>query len=236
MADEEKRVDATAAAMRGVNGYWRALDADDIRRGEHRTMVGAMWDDIGHLQFEFLRAQGLEPRHRLLDVGCGALRGGVHFVRYLEPGRYCGLDANASLIEAGHHELAAAGLADRGARLAADGGFDVGRFGERFDMAIAVSLVTHLYANHIQICLARVAQALAPGGRFYVTFFEAPRAAHLAPITHAPGEITTHYANDPFHQSFDELAMLGARAGLRATLIGDFGHPRGQRMALFHAD
>lgn len=231
-----ERVDATAAALRGVNGYWRELDADDIRRGEHRTMVGAMWDDIGRLQFEFLRSEGLEPRHRLLDVGCGALRGGLHFVHYLDPGHYCGLDANASLIEAGHHELALASLDDRGARLLADGDFNVGRFGERFDMAIAVSLITHLYANHIQICLARVAAVLAPGGRFYVTFFEAPHAAHLAPLAHPPGEITTHYAADPFHQSFDELATLAAHAGLKARCIGDFGHPRGQRMAVFSAD
>jgi len=229
------RVDPAAAALQGVNGYWRALDGDDIRRGEHRTMVGAMWDDIGKLQFEFLRREGLEPRHRLLDVGCGALRGGVHFVRYLEPGRYCGIDANASLIEAGRHELALAGLADRGAQLLADVDFNVAAFDQRFDYAIAVSLVTHLYFNHIQICLARVAQTLAPGGRFYVTFFEAPHAAHLAPLNHAPGEITTAYAHDPFHQSFDELATLAARAGLQAGLIGDFGHPRGQRMAVFHA-
>lgn len=228
-------VDTTAASMRGVNGYWRALDAEDIRRGEHRTMVGAMWDDIGRLQFEFLRAQGLEPQHRLLDVGCGALRGGVHFVRYLEPDCYCGLDANASLIEAGHHELALAGLDDRGASLLADGNFDVARFGRRFEMAIAVSLITHLYANHIQICLARVAEVLAPGGRFYVTFFEAPHSAHLASLVQPPGEITTHYANDPFHQSFDELATLAARAGLETERIGDFGHPRGQRMILFRA-
>ena len=231
----KETVDAVAASMRGVNGYWRALDAEDIRRGEHRTMVGAMWDDIGRLQFEFLRAQGLEPHHRLLDVGGGALRGGVHFVRYLEPGHYCGLDANASLIEAGHHELALGGLADRGARLLADGDFNVGRFGERFDMAIAVSLITHLYTNHVQICLARVAEALVPGGRFFVTFFEAPHSAHLHPLVQPPGEITTHYANDPFHQSFEELATLATRAGLEASRIGDFGHPRGQRMVVFRA-
>ncbi|MCW5566843.1 MAG: hypothetical protein KIS84_01275 [Dokdonella sp.] len=102
-------------------------------------------------------------------------------------------------------------------------------------MAIAVSLITHLYANHIQVCLARVAEVLAPGGRFYVTFFEAPHSAHLASLVQPPGEITTHYANDPFHQSFDELATLAARAGLDAELIGDFGHPRGQRMILFRA-
>ena len=235
MTSGNPRVDPTAAALQGVNGYWRALDAEDIQRGEHRTMVGALWDDIGRLQFEFLKHEGLEPRHRLLDVGCGALRGGVHFVRHLDPGHYCGIDANASLIEAGQHELALAGLDDRGAELLADVDFNVAAFGQRFDFAIAVSLVTHLYFNHIQICLARVAQSLATGGRFYVTFFEAPHAGHLAPINHAPGEITTAYAHDPFHQSFDELATLAGHAGLRAELIGDFGHPRGQRMAVFHA-
>lgn len=235
MSQRADRVDTSAAALQGVNGYWRALDADDIRRGEHRTMVGAMWDDIGRLQFEFLRAQGLQPQHRLLDVGCGSLRGGVHFVRHLDPDRYCGIDANASLVEAGHHELALAGLEGRGARLLADADFRVGHFGERFDYAIAVSLVTHLFFNHIQICLSRVAAVLAPGGRFYVTYFEAPEAAHLEPITHPPGEIVTAYAHDPFHQSFTELAALAERAGLSAENIGDFGHPRGQRMAVFHA-
>ncbi len=235
MSTSGERVDATAAALQGVNGYWRALDAGEIERGEHRTMVGAMWDDIGRLQFDYLRNEGLQPQHRLLDVGCGALRGGIHFVPYLDPGHYCGLDANASLITAGHHELALAGLGDRGAQLIADGDFNVAAFGQRFDFALAVSLITHLYSNHIQICLARVARVLVPGGRFYVTFFEAPVSASLEDLTHAPGEITTSYAHDPFHQSFEELAILAARVGLRAERIGDFGHPRGQRMAVFHA-
>ncbi|WP_440224063.1 class I SAM-dependent methyltransferase [Dokdonella sp. MW10] len=233
MSDTPDRVDPSAAAMQGVNGYWRALDADDIRRGEHRTMIGAMWDDIGTLQFEFLRRQGLQPFHRLLDVGCGSLRGGVHFVRYLDKGRYCGIDANASLVDAGHHELALAGLDQRGARLVADANFDVGRFGETFDYAIAVSVITHLFTDHIQACLKRVRHVLEQNGTFYVTFFEAPETAHLDPITHAPGEITTSYTQDPFHQSFEELQTLAARVGMRARLIGDFGHPRGQRMAAF---
>ena len=54
------------------------------------------------------------PHHRLLDIGCGALRGGVHFVRYLEDGNYAGLDVNRSLIAAGHRELQSAGLHEKG--------------------------------------------------------------------------------------------------------------------------
>lgn len=229
----DPRVDPSAAGLRGVNAYWRALDADAIRNGEHRALIGGMWDDVGALQFEFLKQAGLEPRHRLLDVGCGALRGGLHFARYLDPGHYCGMDANASLIEAARAELGAAGLDPRGAHLLADADFRFDAFGGRFDYAIAVSLFTHLFLNHIQVCLVRIAGALAPDGCFYATYFEAPATAHLDPIVHAAGEVTSHYATDPFHQSFSELAALAASAGLEANRIGDFGHPRGQYMAMF---
>lgn len=225
--------DATGAALHGVNAYWRALDAAAITRGEHRAFVGGLWDDLGALQLAFLEAHGLEPRHRLLDVGCGALRGGVHFIPYLEPGHYCGIDANASLLEAGQHELALAGIDARGVNLLASADFEVGRFGQHFEYAIAVSVFTHLYLNHIQQCLVRVAEVLAPGGRFFATYFEAPGRAWLEPVSHLAG-IVTSYGADPFHQSFDELATLAEAAGLRAERIGDFGHPRGQFMAVFH--
>ena len=43
-----------------------------------------------------------------------ASRGGVHFVRFLEPGRYYGIDKDAELIRAGLEiELPRAGLAGR---------------------------------------------------------------------------------------------------------------------------
>lgn len=236
MSPAGDRDDPSAVSLRGVNQYWRALDPADVDRGAHREMVGSLWEEMGLLQFEFLRSEGLEAHHRLLDVGCGAMRGGLHFVRFLERGNYYGLDANASLIQAGRGELELAGLADRGAHLLADANFDAARFGVHFDFAIAVSLFTHLYFNHIQLCLSRVAEKLNRGGRFYVTFFEAPLAAHFEDLTHANGEITTSYLSDPYHQSFDELAALGTRAGLHAHRIGDFGHPRGQNMILFRAE
>ncbi len=53
---------------------------------------------MGELQFKFLVGWGLRPGDFLLDVGCGCLRGGVHFVRYLEAGHYFGIDVNSSLL------------------------------------------------------------------------------------------------------------------------------------------
>jgi ubiquinone/menaquinone biosynthesis C-methylase UbiE len=39
-------------------------------------------------------------QHKLLDIGCGALRGGIHFINYVDAGNHYGLDLNSWLIEA----------------------------------------------------------------------------------------------------------------------------------------
>ncbi len=216
-----------------INVYGRQLTGAEIAAGEHRELVGGLWDELGELQFAFMTAHGLAPRDRLLDVGCGALRGGVHFVRYLDAGHYYGIDVNASLIEAGRGELAAAGLADKGAHLLVDEEFDVGRFAVTFDRAIAVSVFTHLPMNHIVKCLSEVRGVLAPRAPFFATYFEAPAEAYLEPLAHPPGGIVTRYHADPYHYAFTEMQRLARQAGLDVERIGDWGHPRGQRMLAF---
>ena len=165
----------STASMIGVNEYHRALSDADIDSGAHRDFVGGLWDEIGRLQFDFLVEQGLKPTHTLIDVGCGALRGGVHFVRYLRPGHYFGLDINPTLVKAGERELAKAGLADRKPQLIVDDKFQLCRFGRQFDFGVSVSLFTHLFLNHIGRCLVEMQNANHPGSKFFFTFFEAPQ-------------------------------------------------------------
>ena len=69
-----------------------------IGTGRRSAFLGTPW---GMLQFDFLVAQGLKPEHYLLDVGCGPLRAGVHFMAYLEAGHYFGVEKRADLLEAG---------------------------------------------------------------------------------------------------------------------------------------
>ncbi|WP_462322839.1 class I SAM-dependent methyltransferase [Halochromatium sp.] len=219
--------------MAGINNYAQDLDDADLQRGTHRELIGGLWDEIGDLQYHFLRDQGLKPSMALLDVGCGCLRGGLHFVRYLQPGRYVGADINASLLRAGMLELQHAGLQDRGATLIQTAAFDFRSLGRTFDMAIAVSVFTHLFFNHIGRCLQGIKQVLSDSGVFYATFFTAPSPLHLEPISHQPGGIVTAYDKDPFHCHPQELAQLAAWAGLEAELIGDWAHPRAQQMIAF---
>ena len=223
---------SVSGAMKNINQYSKELAPEAISQGAHREAVGGMWDEIGQLQFEFLKSRGLAPSHKLCDTGCGALRGGVHFVRYLDAGNYFGLDINTSLIDGGRKELEQAGLTGKNANLLVNDRFEMSLFGAKFDYILAVSVFTHLFGNHIVRCLAEARKVLAPGGQFFATFFEAPTSAHLAPIPQSAG-IESRYDSDPFHYSVQEIRMLADLAGLKAEYIGDWRHPRNQRMAAF---
>ena len=208
-----------------------------LEAGEHRAVIGGRWDEIGRLQFDAAVARGLKPHHRLLDVGCGSLRGGVHFIPYLDPGHYYGFDANRSLIEAG---LAQELSDDQRARVPEanfatgdDFGFDFGP--ARFDMALAVSLFTHLPQNKIELCLARLRPWMVPGGDFLATVFEAPEGADpAAPLAQGDG-IHTHAWRDPFHYTRAQVRAMAERTGWGVDWIGDFGHPRAQKLVRFVA-
>jgi len=219
--------------MQGINAYHRELTAEEIQAGEHRNFIGGMWEEIGQLQFEFLLKMGLNPHHKLLDIGCGSLRGGVHFVNYLESGRYHGTDINNSLIEAGKEELRLAGLEHKKARLLVDDSFALHRFGEQFDFMVSISVFTHLPMNIIIRALVNAGKNLAPGGKYFASFFRAPSSAWLESLSHEPGGVVTHYDMDPFHYSVEEMEYMAELAGLDVEIIGNWDHPRDQEMVVF---
>lgn len=219
--------------MTFVDPYKRQLTDKEILSGAHREFVGGLWEELGNLQFEFLLENGLRPGHQLCDVGCGALRGGLKFIEYLDASNYCGLDVNESLIQAGLIELKAAGLEAKAPQLLVDDKFRVSRFERDFDFALSVSVFTHLPMNDIVRCIREVTQSLAENGSYYTTFFQAPEACLLTPLKHAPGGITTHYDDDPFHYSFEEMQALATFAGAGVELIGNWSHPRNQQMLRF---
>lgn len=217
-----------------LNAYARQLSQEEIDAKEHRNFVGGNWDELGPLQFEFLVQQGLRPNHYLLDVGCGALRGGLHFIHYLDPGHYCGFDINASLIDAAWQELREAGLENRHPRLAVEADFSSARFGQVFDFALAQSVFSHLPINHIVRCLAEMKKTLAPAGVFFATFFEAPGSTHLAQIAYPDfGGFATSYTKDPYHYSFEEFEWMAGVVGLTVERADSYAHPRGQKMLAF---
>ena len=84
MLKQFKSLIKNASPMSGINIYSEELSQTDINQNKHRNFIGGKWEEIGRLQYDFLREQGLQPQDKLLDIGCGCLRGGIHFIDYLE--------------------------------------------------------------------------------------------------------------------------------------------------------
>src|SRR5215207_6274180 len=208
--------------------YARPLTEEEIAAGHHRRWAGGKWAAMGDLQRDFLVAQGLRPEHRLLDVGCGPLRAGIRLVEYLDPGGYYGIDINGSLLDVGYEQELPSQLRERLPRdhLRATDRFDCD-FGVRFDYAIAQSLFTHVSLNHIRLCLYRVARQLTPGGRFFATFFEAPRGHPLDASLNDGRRWTERNA---FFYYRRDLKWAARWADCELRYIGKWGHPGGQRM------
>jgi SAM-dependent methyltransferase len=211
----------------------RARGAVGRRKFDHRAVVGGLWEQMGRKQFEYLVEQGLQPSHRFLDVGCGSLRGGIHFVRYLEPGNYCGLDIQQRLLDAGREELDAAGIDPASASLIQDDAFRFGRFGQQFDFALAQSVFTHMPLNPIMRCLAEIEQVLRPKGRFYATFFQHPGPRLNTEPLRQSETVTSYPDADPFHYDPDVFRWAVEGSTLDVEVVGDWDHPRNQQMLVF---
>jgi len=212
--------------------YRKNLTKEQLDRNEHRERVGGLWEEMGRLQLDYLVSQGLQPHHYFLDVACGSLRAGRFLVDYLEPGRYYGVDINESLIDVGYHKE----LSDEQreklpmSNLRVTDRFDCD-FGVPFDMAIAQSLFTHIPLNDIRLCLYRVAKSMQPGGRFFVTFFEARKAFPVDGIKDENARGRSKYTEqNPFWYYRGDLRWASSFAPWEFNYIGDWGHPRRQKM------
>ena len=204
--------------------------------GWHRRSIGYVeeWEQHGRAQFDYLTGQGLQSQHYLLDIGCGPLRGGVHFIGYLEPGHYFGVDKNAAVLDAAREEeLPRYGLGDRRPTLVAMENFDFPSLAQLFDYAWAQSVFTHLPVNSIIRCVMNVEQVLVPGGKFYATFYENEQGKrNLDPIRQSP-QVTSYFDRDSYHYDFGTFEWICEGTSLDVNYLGGWNNPRNQKVLLF---
>jgi SAM-dependent methyltransferase len=208
---------------------YRRLWDPDWHRGTVRG-TDAFWDYLGKLQLDYLVEQGLKPEHYVLDVGCGPLRAGVHFIGYLDAGHYAGIDKRGDTLERARDiELPRYGLADKNANLLVNGAFEFSKLGMTFDYAIAQSVFTHLPVNNIIRCLVEMAKVLNPGGRFYATIYENPNGKQIQQSE----RVVSFPDRDKYHYDLDTLRCAAQGTGLTMSYHGDWGHPDNQKMVVF---
>lgn len=132
----------------------------------YRGYVGPQehYDLMGASQFSLLSTLGLRENHRLLDIGCGSLRGGRLFIPYLAPGGYTGLEPNKWLVDdAIEQQIGHDVLGLKAPTFIHNENFDLSGL-DPFDFVIAQSIASHTGPAMTRALMEAIRAALAPAG------------------------------------------------------------------------
>jgi SAM-dependent methyltransferase len=122
------------------------------------------WEIHGDFQKDFLISQGLEPKHRLLEVGCGTGRLARKVVPYLDAGCYWGVDLSDNAL--GH----AMDLSVREQWHVKQPVFSHEYPPFVIDFAWAFSVLIHIPEWEIRNIMHRVAKLMHKGSQFLFSF------------------------------------------------------------------
>jgi SAM-dependent methyltransferase len=195
----------------------RLLASSSERR---HALVGpmAVWQVKRDFQIAFLRGHSLQPQHRLADLGCGTLRGGIPIIDYLDAGNYHGFDVRAEALEEAGRELESNGLTHKHPVLTQSENLGSLELDETFDVIWAFSVLMHMSDDVLDGALAFVGRHLAPSGIMY---------ANVTTDRRPDGQ----WRGFPvIHRSWDFYREAAAGHGLDAEQLGtlaELGHPPG---------
>ncbi|KAK5786328.1 hypothetical protein E1A91_A11G282000v1 [Gossypium mustelinum] len=140
---------------------------------EHHSNYGEPWAG-GRDVFEFLaESSHLTANSRVLEIGCGTLRVGLHFIRYLKPEHFHCLERDElSLMAAFRYELPSQGLLHKRPLIVRGEDMDFAKFGSdvMYDLIYASAVFLHMPDKLVWVGLERLVSRLKPyDGRIFVS-------------------------------------------------------------------
>jgi cyclopropane fatty-acyl-phospholipid synthase-like methyltransferase len=167
-----------------------------------------------------LLSEGLTPASKVLDIGCGCLRGGYWLIHFLDKDCYFGLEPNTQMLDAGIGILLEPGLTElKQPRFDRNSDFDFKVFNQRFDFMVALSIWTHASKPQIQVMLDGFTSTTNANGVFITSYYPAtilkPDYKGEKPLGTSFGAATRGFV----HHSFNWIQAECARRGLEAQEI-----------------
>jgi len=159
------------------------LSSQQIDAGEHKQHLGGgarYWDRRGAFQLALLQWLGLDRYDTLLDVGCGPLRGGIHFIKFLERGNYWGVDFNASFIEAAHRFVQAEHVPSASSHVLELNDFNFAKLHRTFDFILCFSVLNHCDDLERKLFFERIPTVMTKSTKLLVTHASWFRAQDFA--------------------------------------------------------
>jgi SAM-dependent methyltransferase len=209
--------------MHGLRSFARRLlfparhaRSEEERRLEQMMGFHGQYRTHRDVQLRFLKARGLAPQQRLLEIGCGPLTLGIPIIEYLDAGRYTGIDVRPVVVDVAHRLISEHRLGSRNPRILHSSTFGEEELrGERFDVIVAFSVLFHAHDDAVAGLMRQLPARLHPGGVFFAN----------VNTVHEPSQ----WLEFPFlKRPLDFYAQLAARSALEMEVLGlgsDLGLP-----------
>jgi len=124
--------------------------ANELSRQNFLGGPASEFEVMGRLQLITLLRCGLYPDSKVVDIGCGCLRGGYWLINFLQAGNYFGIEPNVKMLALGKNEILGTPLLkEKRPHFLSNDRFDLSEFGEVFDFFIACSVWIHASKQQI---------------------------------------------------------------------------------------
>jgi SAM-dependent methyltransferase len=160
-----KALDAAKGLIFDKGGFAQMLGRRHKARLEDSMGFRGQFDEHRRFQLAFLKERGLQPKHKVLEIGCGPLTAGVPLIDYLDKGNYAGVDIRQSALDLAWAEVGNAGLSRKNPRLIWSCSFGSDELGsETFDFVFSFSVLYHLSDDILASYFATVRERMTPRG------------------------------------------------------------------------
>lgn len=207
--------------IKGIIKYIYSFFQNPQEKRHSLVGPGHLWKMKQNFQINFLKKQGLNKNDKMLDIGCGTLRGGIPFIDYLDKGSYYGIDVRENVLEEGRKELKKNKLKHKSPILLSFSQFTDLKFDIKFDIIFAFSVLIHLDDKIANSCFNFVKENLSEKGIFY---------ANVNIENHKEGS----WQGFPVvFRSLDFYKKLAIENGLSTEVIGtlkELGHVSNQEL------
>lgn len=109
---------------------------------------GKNFERMGRISLIILLKNGLYPESKVLDVGCGFLRGGYWMISFLNPNCYYGIEPNKAELEKAIN-LGGEILKNKNPQFDFNEDFNFNSFNQKFDFVFAGSIWSHASKKQI---------------------------------------------------------------------------------------
>lgn len=165
--------------------------------------------ETGVTDLEYLKKQGMQPHHRLLDFGCGTLRTGLFVIPYLDPGNYVGVDISETRIEKGCREAENQGIPRDRYRVVTLTGTGLEEIAdEKIDYVWSLAVFSHMPSSEWYPILRKLHGQLSDDGKILISY------SHRDKLKRSKFK--------DFWYTSDHVEKVAAECGYKTTFLDDW--------------